>query len=167
MRRPSSGCADSERMTPSVVGSVASMPGLSPSARSARAGFGPRVIVRSFAQTLDETRPQRGLVFVDAAQDAREPFAGDEHEIVEAAVGQLHGEREHLRAVRRVVDRDQRTTQHFGAAPLEKPLNTSSSRISGTAMRLPLRFQSIWAGGVIGGITARRDCNPADDAAGR
>ena len=107
-------------MTPSVVGSVASMPGLSPSARSARAGFGPRVIVRSFPETFDETRPQRGLVFVDAAQDAREPFAGDQHEIVEAAVSQLHGEREHLGAVRRVVDGDQRATQHFGAATLEK-----------------------------------------------
>ena len=31
-----------------------------------------------------------------------------------------HGEREHRRAVRRVVDRDERTAQYFGAAPFEQ-----------------------------------------------
>ena len=71
-------------------------------------------------ETFDETRPQRRLVLVDAAQDAREAFAGDQHEIVEAAVGELHGEREHLRAVRRIVDGDQRAAQHFGAAAFEQ-----------------------------------------------
>ena len=90
-------CADSASMTP-LGGRLRWLrcSGLSPSARSARAGFGPRVIVRSFAEPRDETRLQRRLVLVDARQDAREAFAGDQHEIVEAAVGELHGEREHL-----------------------------------------------------------------------
>ena len=83
-----------------MVGSVASMFGFSPSARSARAGFGPRVMVRSFAESFDEARPQRRFIPVDAAQDPGQAFAGDDDEIVEAAVGELHRERQHLRAVR-------------------------------------------------------------------
>ena len=119
-RRPSSGCVDIARMTPSVVGSVASMPGLSPSTRSARAGLGPRVMVRSLPSPCDEARPQRGLVLVDAAQDARQAFAGDQHEIIEATLGEIHGKREHLRAVRGIVDGDQRAAQDPRAAPFEQ-----------------------------------------------
>ncbi len=71
-------------------------------------------------ETFDKARPQRRLMLVDAAQDPGQAFAGDDDEIVEAAVGEFHRERQHLRAVRRVVDRHQRTTQHFGPAALEE-----------------------------------------------
>ena len=94
--------------------------GLSPSWRSTRAGFGPRVMVRSLPKARDEALLQRRVVLVDARQDAREAFAGDQDEIVEAAFGELHRERQHLRAVRRVVDGDERAAQHFGAAPFEQ-----------------------------------------------
>jgi hypothetical protein len=59
-------------------------------------------------------------VFVDAAQDAGEAFTRDEQEVVEAAIGQVNRERQHLRAVRRVVDVDQRTPQHHGATAFQQ-----------------------------------------------
>jgi hypothetical protein len=71
------------------------------------------------SEPVDETRAQRRLVFVDAAQDAREPFAGDEHEVIETALGEFHGERQNLRAVRGIVDGDQRAAEDLRAAAFE------------------------------------------------
>ena len=95
------------------------MSGLSPSSRKARAGFGPRVILRTRASRA--TKPSRNarLMLVDAREQPSQSFAGQQDQIVARAAVEPADPVEHRRGIRRIEDRDQRTAQHRRAAPLE------------------------------------------------
>ena len=70
-----------------MVGTAAGRSLLRPSSRSARAGFGPRVILRTPLQRGEERRAQRRLVPLDAAQQPAQTLAGQQDQIIAAAGG--------------------------------------------------------------------------------
>src|SRR5205823_11435765 len=124
-------------MTPAVVGVGAGRSGFMPSSRSARAGFGPRVILRT--RPRDSRKPARSG---DSCRSMQPRMRGRPSPVVRMRSSQAPAAKARAKAstgagsgASRMATSGQRTT----LAPRRSSIaaNTSSSRVSGTAMVRP------------------------------
>src|SRR6185437_12641775 len=72
------------------------------------------------SQRIDELRPQRWLVPLDAREDAPKPLARQQDEVIERVRREPPAPGEHRRWIGRVADRHQRATDDACAAPLQQ-----------------------------------------------
>ncbi len=112
------GC--STAMIPAVVGTSAARSGFRPSSRSARAGFGPRVILRTRASCARNAGFKVGSCCSMQLSRPPQAFAGEQNEIIAGASCEAAKEVQYRRGVCRIVNGHQRTAQHARAAPLQQ-----------------------------------------------
>src|SRR5947199_172623 len=93
--------------------------GATAKSRSTCGGLGSRVDLAAAPGRGEESCPKLWLVPLDAAEDAAQPLAGRENDVIEGFLREGAGEGEDRRGIRGVADRDQRAAEHPRATPLE------------------------------------------------